>query len=223
MEILVSVIMLLVGLSFCVKLSFHGPLVTLLTAAVAAIVVRLSLDSALESSSTQIEEWLQSPSLMLDTAVLLTIDVMFQIAYCCMAADGCAGRRNLFAKVIYGILYYIPGLLIFPVLCAMLVEVIFAFPGIDFGLLGWLTAGSVLVVTPLLAWLIRYLLEERELRLELLFMLSALTGILGIIACVNGRTATEGISEVNFPALGAIAALLAAGTLVGLILYNRHK
>lgn len=78
-------------------------------------------------------------------------------------------------------------------------------------------AGGVLVLVPAGSFLLRRLLPEKELRLELLFLANALIAILGIIATVNGRTAVKGISEVNWEALAALVGLLAVGTLLGMI------
>ena len=81
-------------------------------------------------------------------------------------------------------------------------------------------AGGVLVLIPAGSFLLRWLLPEKELRLELLFLANALIAILGIIATVNGRTAVKGISEVNWEALIGLVCLLAVGTLLGMIVWN---
>lgn len=59
-------------------------------------------------------------------------------------------------------------------------------------------AVGVLILISVGTLFLRYLLPEKELRLELLFLTNALTAILGIIATVNGRTAVTGISEVDW-------------------------
>ena len=68
------------------------------------------------------------------------------------------------------------------------------------------------------SFLLRWLLPEKELRLELLFLANALIAILGIIATVNGRTAVKGIDEVDWGALAGLTILFVAGALVGMIL-----
>ena len=75
METVVIIIMVAVGFSFLLKLTYHRPAGAIALALVAAAFVFLSYDEATSQSKTQIAEWLQNPSLMLDTSVWLTIDV----------------------------------------------------------------------------------------------------------------------------------------------------
>lgn len=79
-------------------------------------------------------------------------------------------------------------------------------------------AAAVFVLIPAGSFLLRWLLPEKELRLELLFLANALIAILGIIATVNGRTAVKGIDEIDWGALAGLTILLVAGALVGMIL-----
>ena len=70
---------------------------------------------------------------MLDTSVSSPLMVFFQVTFCVMMAKE-NYRRKTFEGAgsnLYGGLGF-PGLLIFPVLFALLVEIIFAFPGNDF-------------------------------------------------------------------------------------------
>lgn len=118
----------------------------------------------------------------------------------------------------YRILRWFPGLLIFPVLFSSLVYLIFALPGYSFTLISWSLAGAILVLIPLGAYLIKKVLFEKELRLELLFLTNLLIAILGIIATVNGRTAVQGLSEVNWLSLTAMVIIIFAGGYVGLVI-----
>lgn len=86
MEIVIVIIMLLVGFNFVLKLTYHNLLGKLLTCAVAALFVGLMWEEATTQSKTQISDWLNRPELMLDTSVLLTVDVFFQVAFCVMMA-----------------------------------------------------------------------------------------------------------------------------------------
>ncbi len=153
---------------------------------------------------------------MLDTSVLLTVDVMLQIAFCFLMMRRVSGEKlSRPLQVAFFVTYWFPGLLIFPVLFSLLVEMIFAMPGVDFSTVTWITAGSVLVAMPALAWLLKWLLPEPESRLELMFLVSILTAALGIVATVNGRTASAGTTQVEWSALAAVLGLLLAGTIVG--------
>lgn len=220
--ILVILIMLMVGLSFCVKLSLHRTAGILLTAFIAGAFIFLTIDYSIDSSKTQIESWINDPSLMLDMAVVLTIDVAMQIAFCIMYPFK-DDTDSIWRRILFQTLYWLPGLLIFPVLFALLVEVIFSFPGADFVTLGLFTAVGVIIAAPSLAYLFKYLIDDTALRLETIFLLNALTGILGIVATVNGRTAATGTSDVNWWALATILALFLAGSLTGLFITFKTK
>ena len=81
-------------------------------------------------------------------------------------------------------------------------------------------AAAVALATPLLARLVEFAVPERELRLELIYLVGALTLALGIVATVNGRTAAAGTNAVEWSALGAVMALALAGTLAGAVIYR---
>lgn len=117
----------------------------------------------------------------------------------------------------------VPGVLIFPVLFSGLVYLIFSFPGVSFSLVAWSMAAGVLILISAGTLFLRYLLPEKELRLELLFLTNALTAILGIIATVNGRTAVTGVSEVDWGALTGLIIMLAGGGLIGLVIYKYRR
>ena len=84
-------------------------------------------------------------------------------------------------------------------------------------------AVGVLILISVGTLFLRYLLPEKELRLELLFLTNALTAILGIIATVNSRTAVTGISEVDWGALTGLIIMLAGGGLIGLVIYKYRR
>ncbi len=216
METVVIIIMLAVALTFLLKLTCHRPVACIAISAVAALFTFLCQEVAITQSKAQIADWLADPTLMLDTSVLLTVDVMLQIAFCFLMMRRVSGEKlSRPLQVAFFVTYWFPGLLIFPVLFSLLVEMIFAMPGVDFSTVTWITAGSVLVAMPALAWLLKWLLPEPESRLELMFLVSILTAALGIVATVNGRTASAGTTQVEWSALAAVLGLLLAGTIVG--------
>lgn len=221
MEIVVIVIMMMVGVSFMLKLSCHGWVGRLAIAILAAAFIILTCDAAASQSKTQIKEWLGEPELMLDMSVLLTIDVAFQICYCVMAARALHDRLPKTQKVLLKATLWVPGLLVFPTLFAMLTELIFTFTGTDFASIAWGLAGVVAIALPLMAALTRWLIPEPEIRLEMIFMVNLLIATLGIVATVNGRTAAAGTSEVEWGALAGFAVILLAGLGAGLLL-NRY-
>ncbi len=216
METVVLVLMILVCFNFMLKQTFHKPWSVILISVVCFLFVGLIWPLAIEQSKTQISSWLSNPSLMLDTSVVLTLEVALQMSFCILAANfmtcGPVRKRTLWT---YRFLRWFPGILIFPVLFSALVELIFALPGVSFPHIAWSMAAAVLVIVPAGSFLLRWLLPEKELRLELLFLANALIAIFGIVATVNGRTAVAGTNAVEWPALGGIMLLVAAGALVG--------
>lgn len=221
METVVLVLMILVCFNFMLKQTYRKLVSVLAIAVVCALFVGMMWPYAIEQSKTQIADWLANPELMLDTSVVLSVEVVLQMAFCMLAAHiqtaGPVKKRVLWS---YKALRWFPGILIFPVLFSGLVALIFSLPGVSFSLIAWCMAGGVLVLIPAGSFLLRWLLPEKELRLELLFLANALIAILGIIATVNGRTAVKGISEVNWEALTGLVCLLAVGTLLGMIVWN---
>ncbi|MDE6587716.1 MAG: hypothetical protein K2K40_05215 [Paramuribaculum sp.] len=221
MEIVVMIIMLTVSFSFLLKLTCHGWPGRVVLSALAALFVLLACDTATTQSKTQIADWLSQPDLMLDTSVWLTVDVAFQIAFCVLYAKKLAGPITRNEKWMLAVCQWFPGLLIFPVLFAMLTRLIFSMPGTDFDTIGRITAAALLLVTPLLARGLELLLPEADIRLELMFMVNMLTAALGIVATVNGRTAAVGTNTVEWDALAAVAALVLAGAASGIFI-NRY-
>lgn len=218
METVVIIIMLAVALTFILKLSCHSMVTCIAISAVAALFTFLCKEFAITQSKTQIADWLADPTLMLDISVLLTVDVMIQIVFCFLMMRRLSGEKlSRPLQTVFITSYWFPGILIFPVLFSMLVEMIFAMPGVDFSTVAWITAGCLLVAIPSLAWLLRWLLPEPESRLELIFLVSILTAALGIVATVNGRTASAGATRIEWSALASVILLTLAGTIVGYI------
>lgn len=216
METVVIVLMGLVCFNFLLKQTYRKLLSVGIIAGVCALFTALVWPLAIEQSKTQIADWLSNPRLMLDTSVILSIEVLIQMAYCMVAAHlmhtGTVSRRMVWS---YRLLRWFPGILIFPVLFCGLVALIFALPGYSFEHIAWCMAIGVLAVIPAGSWFLRWLMPEKELRLELLFLTNALIAILGVVATVNGRTAVKGVAEVNWSALGGLALLILLFGLAG--------
>lgn len=220
MEIVVLIIMLTVSFSFLLKLTCHSWPGRIAHSALAALFVMLTCDMATAQSKTRIADWLTQPDLMLDTSVWLTIDVAFQIAFCVLYAKKLAGPITRNERCMLTVFKWFPGLLIFPVLFALLTQLIFSMPGAEFDTIGRVTAVAILLLMPLLAWGLKGLLPEADIRLELMFMVNMLTAALGVVATVNGRTAAVGTNSVEWGALAGVAAIMLAGTVAGLFIYK---
>lgn len=221
METVVLVMMIVVCFNYLLKQTWRKPLFVALSTVVCALFVGLAWPWAIEQSKNQIADWLADSALMLDMAVLLTLEVALQMTFCVVAAHiHTAGRVKPSVVWIYRLLRWFPGLLVFPVLFSLLVAAIFALPGTSFPLTAWSLAATVAVAIPLGRWALKHLLPEKEIRLELLFLTNALIAILGIIATVNGRTAVAGITSVDWPSLGGVMAFVAAGLLLGMAVFR---
>lgn len=221
METVVLVMMIVVCFNYLLKQTWRKPFYVAFSAVVCALLVGLAWPWAIEQSKNQIAGWLADSALMLDLAVLLTLEVALQMTFCIVAAHiHTAGRVKPSVVWAYRLLRWFPGLLIYPVLFSLLVAAIFALPGVSFPLTAWSLAAVVAAVIPLGRWALKHLLPEKEIRLELLFLTNALIAILGIIATVNGRTAVAGITSVDWPALGGVMSFVAAGLLLGMAAFR---
>ncbi len=220
METVVLIILILVGFNFILKLTYHRPIGIVVLCLIPLLFLGLATESASEQSKTQIADWLSRPELMLDTSVLLTIDVAFQICFCVLMSSQMTGKLNRWGSIMLAISLWVPGILLFPALYSLLVGIIFSMPGVDFTTIGWITGAGMLIIVPALVWGMKYLLPEADLRLELMFLINLLTAALGIIATVNGRTAAIGTNSVEWQALGAIFIIMIIGLCGGLIYFR---
>lgn len=223
METVVLVIMVLVCFNYVLKQTFRKPHAVGLSAVACGAFVGLMWPVAVEQSKSQIASWLADTGLMLDTAVVLTVEVALHMAYCVVAAQiqtsGRVRRRVVWA---YRLLRWYPGFLVFPVLFSLLVYSIFALPGVSFALVSWGLGAVVLLSVTAGSWGAKRLLPEREIRLELLFLSNALVGVLGVVATVNGRTAVAGVGTVDWAASAGVSALVVAVAAVGVVAHRRR-
>lgn len=221
MEIVITIIMVMVGFSFVLKLTCHGWPGRIVNGLVAAIFILSTYGAAASQSKTRIAEWLNQPELMLDTSVWLTVDVAFQICFCVLAAKSLYVSLTRTERVLLHLTLWVPGLLIFPTLFSLLTELIFTLTGVDFTSIALGLAIVLLAGVPALAALVKYLIPEVDIRLEMMFMVNLIIAALGIVATVNGRTAAAGTSEVEWTVMAAVALLLVLGAAAGIVI-NRY-
>lgn len=210
--------MTIVCLSFVLKQTFMKPWAVVLYAVLCAVFIGGMWDVAAEQSKAQIREWLGNPRLMLDTSAVMTVEVMIQTAYCILSAHlmttGGVRRRMLW---IYRLLRFFPGLLVFPVLFHLEAVAMFTFTGMSFRMIAYSLAAVVAVAVFLCVMAVKWLLPEKDIRLEILFFLNVLLLLLGIIATVNGSTAVAGVSSVDWTALAGVLALIILFGVIGII------
>lgn len=224
MEIVIGIIMLMVGFSVMLKLTYLPVWGRIVVSLVLGSFVGFSWDIAASQSKTQIAAWIQNPELMLDMAVILTVDVFLQNTFCITSAGLILGeRQSRGTAIIQAICQWTPGILIFPVLLALLVEVIFSFPGLDFTTVAWGLATIILIISIGMPSIINRILPEKDLRLELIFGLNIMIAFLGVVATVNGRTAVAGTNSVDMKTLTGVILLFTVGATIGYILFKRQQ
>lgn len=220
METVVTLLMLMVALSFTLKLSFMRLPVMVAEAGVIALFTILSTGLAADQSKVQLMSWLQSPDLMRDIAVVLTIDVSMQIALCFYMA---CHRPTTGARIIKNLLLYIPGLLTGPVSLCLLTVIMFSWTGVDFDTIGYCQAAAIVILIPAAATGLRQLLPDGPARLELIFYLNCIIAILGVISTVNGHPATVGVNDLNVASLLTCVALAVSGIAAGYLIHRRRE
>ena len=100
-------------------------------------------------------------------------------------------------------------------LFSVLVMTIFLLPGVSFQVVAWVLAVVLLVLMPVFTYGLRWLLPERPIRLELLFLVEVLLGLMGIIGTVNGRTAVAGFNSFDALSLLGVIAIVIVGMAIG--------
>lgn len=221
MEAVIVVLMIVAVVNFWLKLTFVKPWQVWAFAALAAVFVYAMQPLAIMQSKTQLIDALRNPALMQDIALIISLEVVLEMAFCLWETryythDELRPRT----RWIFHLLRFFPGILVFPVLFVVLTNVIFVLPGWNFHLIALLVAVAVILVTITGELVLRHLLPEKSLRLELLFIGNVVVALLGIVATVNGRTAVEGTDKVNWLALVGILAIILVFTLIGMAYYR---
>lgn len=210
METVVIISMGIVCFNYLLKQTYRKWPAVAISSLCAAIFTGLMWRFAIEQSKTQITDWLSEQPLMLDLAVILSVDVILQIAFCMITVRILSTEPLKKWQVFtYKMLRWFPGILIYPVLFSLLVMLVFALPGVSFRLISWSFAGVLLFAIPLFTFILKSLIPEKDLRIELLFLTNMLLAMLGIISTVNGHTAVEGQSSVQLASLLGLILLLA--------------
>ena len=216
MEIVLITLMVVVCFNYILKQTYRKWFAVLFSAAVASVFILVSWPFAIEQSKTQISGWLQDSVLMKDMAVVLSIDVMVQLAFC-MTSAHLMNSGRLEKKIVraYKVLRWIPSILFYPVLFYALVTLMFSIHGMEFSTIAWLMAGGVFIAIPGLTWLLRFIIPEKDLRLEILFLCNVLILLMGVVSTVNGQTAVAGTNSVNWASSATVAGIIIIGALAG--------
>ena len=117
---------------------------------------------------------------------------------------------------------FYPGFIIFPVVFALLVQLIFLTPGVSFTLVSTSLGVVILFAVPLGRMALRTILPESDLRLEILFLSNVLVALVGIVATVNGETQNAPVNTVDTASLIGFVVLLFIGGVIG-FMWNRWQ
>lgn len=215
MELIIQLLMLFVVLNCILKLSFWKRWQAVVFGILCGAFVVGSYQYAILQSKTQLADFLNNTTVMQDAAVLITVESSICFAFCFMAI------RDLFGKKVSRwsqVLHWYVSLLIFPVLFYLLTQLIFQLSGTDFSTIAWGLAVAVAVGIPILSYVVSYLLPEKDLRLELHFLISLFVCVLGLITTVNGNVTYAATEEtVNLKALFWSFGLFAVTFLIGFV------
>ena len=192
MEYIILILIIFIFINTVLKLSYWKWWQSVIFGLICGVFVLLAYPYAISQSKTELAGYLNNSMIMQDMAVLVTMESIIYIGFCFLAMRQLYGRTT---KKWIKLLYWYPGILVFPVLFYVLTYMIFSFPGISFTTIAYILATSVAVSFPLLSVGIKWLLPEKELRLEMQFLISLFITIIGLISTENGNTVYAAVSE----------------------------
>lgn len=146
-------------------------------AAVCAGFVWISHGWALEQNKLALERMLEGQKILTDISIVVMADLLLTLAFSRSALDRSVGIPQ---KRLSRVMGCVPPLLMFPVLYYAQVGMFFGFVGIDFSLLTGVLSAAVLVVVAGGTLLVRRLLPDPDLRIELTGLLELFIVILAI-------------------------------------------
>lgn len=188
MKSIMLIVQALILLGFGLKMSFWTKRTGVTIAFLCLLFSLCILHWTVDIPQNRLTDWMGDYHSMQDIAVCLVLDVALQAAFCVMFV-----RRKYSVSVsmagtwVYRILSGYPGVLLFGSIFMMQVVLLGNIPGQSF----WLTAFLQGLILMLVSLLLRngsiQLLPHAENRLELLFLVEILAGILGILCTVCGN------------------------------------
>ncbi|GHV57899.1 hypothetical protein FACS1894182_08030 [Bacteroidia bacterium] len=218
---ILQILILFILISNLLKISFLKFLQSAISGLLYAVFVVITCQWAILQSKTQLADFLNNTTIMQNAAVLITIESVLFFAFCFAELGEIHKAKK--GKWWKSLLHWYPGLLLFPVLFYLQTQLIFALPGIDFTVLSYTLAAGVLVALPLLSWLLKRFCPEKELRLEVCFLVNLFVCIIGLITTVNGNVTYSTVKEpINIKALLLSLGLFIVFFIAGIIL-NKMK
>lgn len=182
MEYVIHLSALFCIVSCLLKCSFYSRRGIIAAALAWALFAKLVTPLLTELSRTEWESWFASRRQMLDLTVCVVLEASLMLGFCFnKVSPESSSRSGWSARIVRRLLGLYPGLLAGGALCHLSLWLLYSVPGLDFSLFSWMAA----TITFILFWggiqLTRFLLNEEEVRLELLFIVNMLLIVLGII------------------------------------------
>lgn len=185
MEIIIYALIVFILLASVFKLSLWGWAPRVVFSAIVAAFVLWSKQFAVLQSKTQIADYLQNTEALQNMAVVVTLDSVFFLAYVfCHFQDSMEPPRRRWWHLV---LQWYPGLLVFPVVFYLFTQTLFVMVGVDFGTSATVFALLSLVGLPLLAEGAKWLLPEKDGRMEMLLLLTCFICVLGLLSTESGK------------------------------------
>ena len=185
MEHIIHLLICFIVLSFLLKTGFYPRWGIWLSALVYTVFLICIGPWATEQSPTEINSLLASAPHILTLSVYVTFEASIMITFCFNCFADTSKQRTLFQRTVTYILNFYPGLLMAGILTYLLIQLFFAFPGVSFGLITGISSVAVFILISGLSLLLKNIVGERKLRLEILFITNLFIVLLSVVSTGN--------------------------------------
>lgn len=230
---LVYIVMLLCVLAVSAKLSLLDFKSTAVYGILFALFAWLVMPYVITSSRNEIASYLSSQDARQYVAILVTVECAIALAFAFRAwrttpvspIESRWSRIKIALSIpLWWLQKHYISLLIFPTLFFIQTQVVYALPGVDFKVPALLVGGGALLFFPVMALLFKYALPSRNMREELVLVLS-------ILLCVTALFSTNTEEIIFAPSqrgqhsfLSYLAALIIFALLFGAgLIFERQK
>lgn len=193
MEIIIQILILFVIFNSILKLSFWKWWQAIILGLICAAFIIWAQQYAIMQSKTQIQDYLSNQRVVQNMAVIITLESIIYFAFCITTLA--ANKMDRIKKRLLRLLFWYPGLLLFPVLFYLLTQFDFLLSGISFDTTAYIFAGIIFMVISVAPFAARLLEPEKELRLEIHFLISLIITALGLLITVNGNVTYAAVKE----------------------------
>lgn len=180
MEYIFHFLALFILIGFLFKVSFYSWKGRIAAALVAAILMRVIAPWIIELPHAQLTSLFTLRPWLLNLSVFITIEASIMIGFC-FDSIAVPKQNSWYYRILHTCLRLYPGLLVVGVLAYLLSYLLYTTPGIDFQALPWLASGATLLIVGAGSELVRWILPDRPMRLELLFLVNLFIIILNIV------------------------------------------